>query len=120
MNKENIKTFWKNHKSKIVFGATTTAVGIACYLLGNSQGCPIKIPDVNHHHLPFPEKRVGDWESFWVDSDSGRAFGIISDIHVQHLGELGVEIFNHCEDCGLEQVVYDCPVNIMFELASDV
>ena len=119
MNKERLKTFWKDHKTKIVFGATTMTVGIACYLLGKSHGCPIKIPESRNIRLPIPKgMRVGDWTSFWVNQD-GTVYGNIDDIHVQFMGELGENIFDFCEDAGLDQVVYDCPVDIMFRLRTD-
>lgn len=119
MNKKGIKAFWENHKSKIVFGATTTAVGIACYMLGKSHGCPIKLPETHNVNLPIPKgMRVGDWRSFLVSQD-GTVYGNIDDIHVQFMGELGENIFDFCEDVGLDQVVYDCPVDITFRLRTD-
>lgn len=119
MNTEGIRRFWNKHKTHIIFGATTASVGVACYLLGNRHACLIKLPESYNVHLPTPERCVGDWESFWVNTDNGHPMGMIRDIHVQFMGDLGAEIFDHCEECGLDQVVYDCPVNIMFDIVSD-
>lgn len=119
MNKEKLKTFWKDHKNKIMFGATTVTVGVACYMLGKSHGCPIELPEAHITELPLPHYKVGDWESFWVNEDNGSVCGIIRDIHVQFMGDLGVNIFDHCDDCGLTNVVFDSPVDVMFRIATD-
>lgn len=119
MNKEKLKTFWKNHKTKILFGATTMTVGIVCYLLGKNDGSPMKIPENHITELPTPHYRVGDWECFWVNEDNGYVCGVINDIHVQFMGDLGANIFDHCDDCGLAQVVFDSPVDVMFKIATD-
>ena len=124
MTKEQISRFCKKHKKKIIVGAVVTAGCVVGYmLLRKKPAVPVNIPKIINtfapKDLPKPEKSVGYWDHFWIDQGSELPMAIINDVHVQFLGELGEEIFDHCEDIGLDQICYDTHVNLIIGFTNE-
>lgn len=121
---EKITGFCKEHKKEIIIGTATTAVCIvSCVLLGKKVKA-VDIPETvksvipKSKDLPLPKKHCGTWHDFWIDGCTKYPTAIISDINVQFMGDLGAEILDHANDCGLN-LSFDTPMRMVIELVTD-
>lgn len=121
MTMEKIKAFCKKHKKEIIIGTVTTTVGVVSCVLLRKKVKTVDIPESiktvvpKSLDLPKPKKSVGYWIDFWLDGGTKRPTAVICDVPMQYLGDLGVEIVDHCAEHGIDQVIFDTPVQMVLE-----
>ncbi|MBQ8237910.1 MAG: hypothetical protein IJZ39_07180 [Oscillospiraceae bacterium] len=125
LSKEQIKNFCKKHKKGIIAAGTLTLVTVGGMAIRKAKKLPFtdvvgELISAGSRDLPIPEKSVGKWHSLWVDGSTKMLTGIVCDVPMQYMGDLGAEILDHCAKHGINEICHDSHVQMVLEFVNDV
>ena len=124
LTKEQVKNFCKKHKKGIIAAGTLSLITAGSMAICVAKKQPFtdvvgELISSGSRDLPIPEKSVGKWHSLWVDGSTKMLTGIVYDVPMMYMGDLGAEILNHCAKHGINEICADSRVQMVMEFANE-
>lgn len=124
LTKEQVKNFYKKHKKGIIAAGALSLITVGGMAICKAKKLPFtdtvgELISAGSRDLPIPEKSVGKWHSLWVDGGTKMLTGIVCDVPMMYIGDLGAEILNHCAKHGINEICADSRVQMVLEFVNE-